>query len=45
MTLDFVALDFETANSYGGSPCAVGLTRVRGGRVAQQTHLLMQPLG
>ena len=30
--LDYTALDFETANSYRGSPCAVGLVRVRDGQ-------------
>jgi DNA polymerase-3 subunit epsilon len=33
MSLDFVAIDFETANSEWGSACAVGLTVIRGGRV------------
>ena len=33
MGLDFTAIDFETANGFRGSPCAVGLTKVRGGRI------------
>ena len=33
MSLEFVALDFETANRRPGSPCQVGLALVRGGRV------------
>lgn len=42
--LDYTALDFETANSYRGSPCAVGLVRVRSGRpVAEQTWLMRPP--
>lgn len=41
--LDFVAIDFETANSYRGSPCAVGLVRVRDGRIAEQQRWLIRP--
>ena len=29
--LDFTAIDFETANGFRGSPCAVGAVRVRVG--------------
>ena len=29
--LDFTAIDFETANGFRGSPCAVGAVRVRDG--------------
>lgn len=29
MSLDFTAIDFGTANSYRGSPCWVGLVKVR----------------
>ena len=28
MGLSFCAIDFETANAFRGSPCAVGLVRV-----------------
>jgi hypothetical protein len=41
--LDFVAIDFETANSYRGSPCAVGLVRVRSGIPVAQHRWLMRP--
>ena len=42
--LDYTALDFETANSYRGSPCAVGLVRVRDGQpVAERTWLMRPP--
>lgn len=41
--LDFTALDFETANSYRGSPCAVGLVRVRNGTPVDQARWLMRP--
>jgi len=41
--LDFIALDFETANSYRGSPCALGLVRVRDGKVVEEGSFLMRP--
>lgn len=43
MGLDFTAIDFETANGFRGSPCAVGLTKVRGGRIVEEASWLMQP--
>jgi DNA polymerase III subunit epsilon len=41
--LDFTAIDFETANGFRGSPCAVGLTKVRGGRIVEEASWLMRP--
>lgn len=41
--LDFCAIDFETANSYRGSPCSVGVVRVRGGQVVDEQRWLMRP--
>jgi DNA polymerase III subunit epsilon len=41
--LDFTAIDFETANSSNASACAVGLVRVRGGRIVDRTGWLIQP--
>lgn len=41
--LDYTAIDFETANSYRGSPCSVGLVRVRAGTPVEQRHWLMRP--
>jgi DNA polymerase-3 subunit epsilon len=41
--LDYTAIDFETANSYRGSPCAVGLVRVRGGKIVDERRWLMRP--
>lgn len=41
--LDYTALDFETANSYRGSPCSVGLVRVRNGQVVDACHWLIRP--
>ncbi|MFJ1457881.1 exonuclease domain-containing protein [Nocardia sp. N2S4-5] len=41
--LNYTAIDFETANSYRGSPCAVGLVRVREGIPVEQCHWLIRP--
>ena len=41
--LDFTAIDFETANGFRGSPCAVGAVRVRDGRIVQGRLWLMRP--
>jgi len=41
--MDFTAIDFETANSSTASACAVGLARVRGGRVVATAGWLIQP--
>src|SRR6266852_2892630 len=43
MTLDFTAIDFETANSYRGSPCSVGLVKVRDGQIADESFTLIHP--
>jgi DNA polymerase III subunit epsilon len=43
--LDFTAIDFETANGFRGSPCSVGLTKVRGGKVVEEASWLMRPPG
>ncbi len=43
---DFVAIDFETANSQRSSPIQVGVTRVIGGVVyAPQVSTVMPPMG
>jgi DNA polymerase-3 subunit epsilon len=41
--LDFTAIDFETANSSAASACAVGLVRVRAGRVVARAGWLIRP--
>jgi DNA polymerase-3 subunit epsilon len=41
--LDFTAIDFETANSSNASACAVGLVRVRDGRIVDSTGWLIRP--
>lgn len=43
MSFDYVTIDFETANHHRGSPCAVGLVRVRGGEVVDSQCWLMRP--
>ena len=43
MPLNFVAIDFETANGSPASPCAVGLVRVRDGQIAESIATLIQP--
>lgn len=43
MSLDFVAIDFETANGSPASPCAVGLVRVRDGKITDSFATLIQP--
>lgn len=43
MALDFVALDWETANGARGSACAVGLVRVTGGAVTGTWSTLIRP--
>ena len=43
MSLDFTAIDFETANNSPASPCAVGLVRVRNGVITETLALLIRP--
>ncbi|MFE1644627.1 3'-5' exonuclease [Microbacterium sp. P01] len=43
MPLDFTAIDFETANSSTASACAVGLVRVRDGKIVAQSGWLIKP--
>ncbi|PSR14428.1 exonuclease [filamentous cyanobacterium CCP3] len=39
----FVALDFETADRYRDSACAIGLVRVEQGQVVEKVHYLIRP--
>ena len=39
----WVAIDFETANAFPGSVCAVGLVRVADGRIIDEWSSLIQP--
>lgn len=43
VSFDFTAIDFETANSYRGSPCSVGLVKVRDGRIVDESNTLIHP--
>lgn len=43
MPVDFTAIDFETANGFRGSPCSVGLTKVRNGVIVDEGYWLMRP--
>jgi DNA polymerase III epsilon subunit-like protein len=43
MALDFAAIDFETANSYRGSPCSVGMVKVRDGHIVDESSTLIHP--
>jgi DNA polymerase-3 subunit epsilon len=39
----FTAIDFETANRYRNSACAVGLVRVERGRIVRRAYHLIRP--
>jgi DNA polymerase-3 subunit epsilon len=41
--LNFTAIDFETANQSPASPCAVGLVKVRDGKITDSIAMLFQP--
>lgn len=41
--MNFVALDFETANETRNSPCSIGLVRVENGLVTDRYYTLIKP--
>ncbi|MFM1795435.1 MAG: hypothetical protein RLZZ340_112 [Actinomycetota bacterium] len=43
MPLDFTAIDFETANGDSASACAVGLVKVRDGKIVDSYSSLINP--
>jgi DNA polymerase-3 subunit epsilon len=43
MPLDFTAIDFETANGSPASACAVGLVRVRSGKLVDSFEAIFRP--
>lgn len=43
MPLNFTAIDFETANGSPASPCAVGLVKVRDGKLVDGLATLIKP--
>lgn len=41
--MDFIALDFETANEKRSSPCSIGIVVVKDGKVVEKIHHLIKP--
>lgn len=41
--MDFAAIDFETANRFHESPCALGVVVVRGGEMVEEASFLFLP--
>lgn len=41
--MDFVAIDFETANEKRSSPCSLGITVIRGNQVMEEKYWLIRP--
>ena len=39
----WVAIDFETANALRGSPCSVGLVKVKEGQIVEEWSSLIRP--
>ncbi|MFJ8066952.1 exonuclease domain-containing protein [Psychrobacillus sp. NPDC096426] len=42
--MDFVAIDFETANSVRSSVCSIGIVKVKNGIIQEEVHTLINPL-
>ncbi|WP_277584946.1 exonuclease domain-containing protein [Psychrobacillus antarcticus] len=42
--MDFVAIDFETANSLRSSVCSVGIVQVKNGKIYREIQSLINPL-
>jgi len=43
MPFDYIAIDFETANTYANSACSVGLVRFIDGKEADSVYTLIKP--
>ncbi len=43
MSIDFIALDFETANQRKASPCSVGMIKVIDGAIKESFYTLINP--
>lgn len=41
--MDFVAFDFETADYDNSAPCSIGLAVVKGGKIVDELHYLINP--
>jgi len=44
MSLDFVTLDFETANSFRGSACSIGMAKYIGGAFVESYESYLKPV-
>jgi len=42
--MNFIAIDFETANSNRGSICSLGIAVVENGRLVGTDHFLVKPV-
>ena len=41
--MNFIAIDFETANEKRNSPCSIGIVVVKNGEVTERIHHLIKP--
>ena len=41
--MDFVAIDFETANEKRNSACSIGLTVVKDNKIVEEKYFLIKP--
>lgn len=41
--MNFIAIDFETANEKRNSPCSIGIVEVKNGNVVEKVHHLIKP--
>jgi DNA polymerase-3 subunit epsilon len=41
--MNFIAIDFETANEKRNSPCSIGIVVVKNGQIAEKIHHLIRP--
>ena len=41
--MNFIAIDFETANEKRNSPCSIGLVIVKDGKIKEKLHYLIKP--
>ena len=41
--MNFVAIDFETANEKRNSPCSIGIVVVKDGEIVEKIHQLIKP--
>lgn len=41
--MNFIAIDFETANEQRNSPCSIGIVIVKNGQVVEKIHHLIRP--